>query len=166
MPTGGVVVNRPLATSTSTVTPTATPTTTSPTATAPTSAPTTTDGDLTWQWPARGKATSYVEGRSKGIDIAGNMGDAIAAAADGKVVYAGSALKGYGQMLVIKHSDVYLTAYAHNSKLLVREEQLVKRGQKIAEMGNSDSENGQIKLHFELRRSGKPVDPTRILPAQ
>ncbi len=124
------------------------------------------EGDLAWQWPARGKASSYVEGKSKGIDITGNMGDAITAAADGKVVYAGSALKGYGQMLIIKHSEVYLTAYAHNSKLLVREEQLVKRGQKIAEMGNSESDNGQIKLHFELRRSGKPVDPARILPAQ
>ncbi len=149
LPSGGSVSNRP---------------------TAPTSAvanaPVVTDGDLAWQWPARGKASNYIEGKSKGVDITGNMGDAIAAAADGKVVYAGSALKGYGQMLIIKHSEVYLTAYAHNSKLLVREEQLVKRGQKIAEMGNSESDNGQIKLHFELRRSGKPVDPARILPAQ
>jgi lipoprotein NlpD len=157
---GGAVVGRPT-TNTATATSTLT---TSPTA--PANTPTAVDGDLTWQWPARGKASSYVEGRSKGIDIAGSMGDAIVAAADGKVVYAGSALKGYGQMLIIKHSEVYLTAYAHNSKLLVREEQLVKRGQKIAEMGNSESDNGQIKLHFELRRSGKPVDPVRILPPQ
>jgi lipoprotein NlpD len=160
MPSGGAVVGRPTTTATTT---TSTPTT-SPTP--PANTPTAVDGDLTWQWPARGKASSYVEGRSKGVDIAGNMGDAITAAADGKVVYAGSALKGYGQMLIVKHSEVYLTAYAHNSKLLVREEQLVKRGQKIAEMGNSESDNGQIKLHFELRRSGKPVDPARILPPQ
>jgi lipoprotein NlpD len=158
MPTGGVVANRPSVPST--------PTATTPTTSSPTNTPITTGSDLTWQWPARGKASSYVEGRTKGIDIAGNMGDSITAAADGKVVYAGSALKGYGQMLIVKHSEVYLTAYAHNSKLLVREEQLVKRGQKIAEMGNSESDNGQVKLHFELRRSGKPVDPARVLPAQ
>jgi lipoprotein NlpD len=123
-------------------------------------------GDLSWQWPARGKTSTFVEGKSKGVDIRGNLGETISAAADGKVVYAGSALKGYGQMLIIKHNDVFLTAYAHNSKLLVREEQQVKRGQKIAEMGNTESDNGQVKLHFELRRSGKPVDPARVLPAQ
>ena len=100
------------------------------------------------------------------MDIAGKTGDAIAAAADGKVVYAGAALKGYGQLLIVKHSDVYLTAYAHNSKLLVKEDQVVKRGQKIAEMGNTESDDGQTKLHFELRRSGKPVDPVKLLPAQ
>jgi lipoprotein NlpD len=157
MPSGGAVVGRATTTVTST-------SATSPVT--PVNTSTAVDGDLTWQWPARGKASSYVEGRSKGIDIVGNMGDAITAAADGKVIYAGSALKGYGQMLIVKHSEMYLTAYAHNSKLLVREEQLVKRGQKIAEMGNSESDNGQIKLHFELRRSGKPVDPARILPLQ
>lgn len=124
-------------------------------------------GDITWQWPAKGKMVQgFAEGKSKGIDIAGNMGDAVNAAADGKVVYAGNALKGYGQMLIVKHSDIYLTAYAHNSKLLVKEDAMVKRGQKIAEMGNTESDNGQIKLHFELRRSGKPVDPIKLLPAQ
>ncbi len=154
LPSGGVVTSNRAATTMAVASP---PTVNSPVVT---------EGDLAWQWPVRGKATSYVEGKSKGVDISGNMGDAIVAAADGKVVYAGSALKGYGQMLIIKHSEVYLTAYAHNSKLLVREEQLIKRGQKIAEMGNSESDNGQVKLHFELRRSGKPVDPTRILPPQ
>jgi lipoprotein NlpD len=123
--------------------------------------------DVVWQWPSKGKlGAGFVDGKNKGIDITGNMGDAVVAAADGKVVYAGSALKGYGQMLIVKHSDVYLTAYAHNSKLLVKEDQAVKRGQKIAEMGNSESDNGQTKLHFELRRSGKPVDPLKFLPAQ
>lgn len=124
--------------------------------------------DLSWQWPvAKAKLIgTYTEGKTKGIDFTGNLGDAIVAASDGKVVYAGSALKGYGQMLIVKHSEVYLTAYAHNSRLLVKEEAVVKRGQKIAEMGNSESDNGQIKLHFELRRSGKPTDPSKLLPAQ
>jgi lipoprotein NlpD len=134
-------------------------------ATAPVTAPPA--SELVWQWPSKGKlGAGFVDGKSKGIDMTGNMGDAVVAAADGKVVYAGSALKGYGQMLIVKHSDVYLTAYAHNSKLLVKEDQAVKRGQKIAEMGNSESDNGQTKLHFELRRSGKPVDPLKFLPAQ
>ncbi len=122
--------------------------------------------DLTWQWPARGRVITPYSEAKKGIDIAGNLGDGVLAAADGKVVYAGTVLKGYGQMLIIKHNDVYLTAYAHNSKLLVKEEATVKRGQKIAEMGNTESEGGQVKLHFELRRSGKPVDPVKLLPAQ
>jgi lipoprotein NlpD len=124
-------------------------------------------GDVVWQWPVKGKISQgFVDGKSKGLDIAGKTGDAIAAAADGKVVYAGAALKGYGQLLIVKHSDVYLTAYAHNSKLLVKEDQVVKRGQKIAEMGNTESDDGQTKLHFELRRSGKPIDPVKLLPAQ
>lgn len=122
-------------------------------------------GDITWAWPVKGRVIEgYTEGKSKGISIAGNTGDAIFAAADGKVVYAGSALKGYGPMLIIKHNDVFITAYAHNSKLLVKEEQTVKRGQHIADMGNAESESGKTKLHFELRRNGKPLDPTKILP--
>ena len=124
-------------------------------------------GELVWQWPAKGKpSAAFVEGKSKGLDIAGSLGDPILAAADGTVVYSGSALKGYGQMLIIKHNEQFLTAYAHNSRLLVREDAVVKRGQKIAEMGNSESDNGQVKLHFELRRSGKPIDPSKTLPAQ
>jgi lipoprotein NlpD len=86
----------------------------------------------------------------------------VLAAADGKVVYSGAGLRGYGNLIIVKHSNTYLTAYAHNQTLLVREDQSVKKGQKIAEMGNSDSE--QVKLHFELRRLGKPVDPVKFLP--
>jgi lipoprotein NlpD len=123
--------------------------------------------DGAWQWPNSGKILqNFVEGKSKGIDIAGKMGDPIVAAGDGKIVYAGAALKGYGQLIIIKHNEVYLTAYAHNSKLLVKENVDVKRGQKIAEMGSTESDNGVVKLHFELRRSGKPVDPSKTLPAQ
>jgi lipoprotein NlpD len=124
-------------------------------------------GEVVWQWPVKGKLLQgFVDGKSKGLDIGGKTGDAINAAADGKVVYAGTGLKGYGQLVIIKHSDVYLTAYAHNSRLLVKEEQTVSRGQKIAEMGNTESDDGQTKLHFELRRSGKPVDPVKLLPPQ
>jgi lipoprotein NlpD len=142
-------------------------TVTAPSATPATPSPPAPAGDVVWQWPSKGKLVQgFVDGKSKGVDIAGNLGDPIVAAADGKVVYAGSALKGYGQLLIVKHSEVYLTAYAHNSKLLVREDAQVKRGQKIAEMGNTESDNGQIKLHFELRRSGKPTDPVKLLPAQ
>jgi lipoprotein NlpD len=144
------------------------PTTAPSTAPAPTpaAAPTASVGDVTWGWPVKGKMIEgFTEGKSKGISIAGNTGDAIFAAADGKVVYAGSALKGYGPMLIIKHNDVFITAYAHNSKLLVKEEQTVKRGQHIADMGNAESEGGKTKLHFELRRNGKPLDPTKVLPA-
>jgi lipoprotein NlpD len=122
--------------------------------------------DLTWQWPSHGKTITPYTDVKKGIDMAGNVGDPVFAAADGKIVYAGTALKGYGKMLIIKHNDVYLTAYAHNSQLLVKEDAVVKRGQKIAEMGNTESEGGQTKLHFEMRRSGKPVDPVKLLPAQ
>jgi lipoprotein NlpD len=119
-------------------------------------------GDVIWQWPINSRTFSSYTDTKKGIDFSGVMGDEVLAAADGKVVYSGENLKGYGKMLIIKHNDVYLTAYAHNSKLLVKENALVKRGQKIAEMGNTESES--IKMHFEIRRSGKPVDPTRLLP--
>jgi lipoprotein NlpD len=121
-------------------------------------------GEVVWQWPSKAKPTAYIEGKSKGVDFLGTMGEPIVAAADGKVIYADSKLKGYGQMVIVKHNELYLTAYAHNSKVLVQEEQLVKRGQKIAEMGNSESDDGKTKLHFELRRSGKPVDPSKTLP--
>ena len=87
------------------------------------------------------------------------------AAADGQVVYAGSGLRGYGNLLIIKHNSTFLTAYAHNQSLLVKEDQKVKKGQKIAEMGNSDSNSG-VKLHFEIRRQGKPIDPAKFLPAR
>ena len=114
-------------------------------------------------WPAQGPvSSSFDDSKNKGIDISGKTGDPVLAAADGKVVYSGAGLRGYGNLIIVKHSNTFLTAYAHNQTLLVREDQSVKKGQKIAEMGNSDSE--QVKLHFELRRMGKPVDPVKFLP--
>lgn len=114
-------------------------------------------------WPAHGQiSSSFDDSKNKGIDISGKNGDPVFAAADGKVVYCGAGLRGYGNLIIVKHNNTYLTAYAHNQTLLVKEDQSVKKGQKIAEMGNSDSE--QVKLHFELRRLGKPVDPMKFLP--
>jgi lipoprotein NlpD len=103
----------------------------------------------------------FDDAKNKGIDIGGKLGEPVLASADGKVVYAGSGLRGYGNLVILKHNNTYLTAYAHNQTLLVKEDQQVKRGQKIAEMGNSDSD--QIKLHFEIRKLGKPVDPSKLL---
>jgi lipoprotein NlpD len=117
-------------------------------------------------WPANGPLLgSFDDAKNKGLDIGGKAGDAVMAAADGQVVYAGSGLRGYGNLLILKHNSTFLTAYAHNQSLLVKEDQKVKKGQKIAEMGNSDSANG-VKLHFEIRRQGKPVDPAKLLPAR
>jgi lipoprotein NlpD len=119
---------------------------------------------LNFMWPSTGQLlASFDDPKNKGIDLAGKAGDAVMAAADGRVVYAGSGLRGYGNLVIIKHNNVFLTAYAHNQSLLVKEDQVVKRGQKIAEMGNTDTD--QVKLHFEIRRQGKPVDPARYLPA-
>ena len=124
------------------------------------------DGDekVDWVWPARGKIlTGFSEAASlKGIDIAGAVGQPVAASAGGKVVYAGTGLRGYGKLIIIKHNGTYLSAYAHNKEILVKEGQQVAKGQKIAEMGNTDAD--QVKLHFEIRRQGKPVDPLRYLP--
>lgn len=121
------------------------------------------DDDALWAWPATGKiAGQFVEGSSKGLDILGKKGDPVQAASDGKVVYSGSGLRGYGQLLIIKHNNAFLTAYAHNSKILVKEGQSVTRGQKIAEMG--DTEADQVMLHFEVRQQGKPVNPLKHLP--
>jgi lipoprotein NlpD len=118
---------------------------------------------VSFQWPTRGNVLAgFDEVKNKGIDISGNAGDPVLAAADGKVVYAGSGLRGYGNLVILKHNNTYLTAYAHNQSLLVKEDQAIKRGQKIAEMGNSDAD--QVKLHFEIRRQGKPVDPAKYLP--
>lgn len=118
---------------------------------------------IQWGWPAMGKVTGqFSETGRKGLDIVGKLGDAVQAASDGKVVYGGTGLRGFGQLLIIKHDSVFMTAYAHNSKLLVKEGQAVVRGQKIAEMG--DTEADQVKLHFEVRRHGKPVDPLKYLP--
>jgi lipoprotein NlpD len=121
------------------------------------------DDDVNWLWPASGSVVgSFDESRTKGIAIAGKAGDPVVAAADGKVVYAGSGLRGYGNLVIIKHNNTYLTAYAHNQALVVKEEQSVKRGQKIAEMGSTDAE--RVQLHFEIRKQGKPIDPARLLP--
>jgi lipoprotein NlpD len=122
------------------------------------------DDTIDWVWPAKGKiVTGFSEAASlKGIDIAGAAGQPVSASAGGKVVYAGTGLRGYGKLIIIKHSGTYLSAYAHNRDILVKEGQQVAKGQKIAEMGNSDAD--QVKLHFEIRRHGKPVDPLRYLP--
>ena len=96
--------------------------------------------------------------------ITGKLGDPVLAAADGRVVYAGSGLRGYGNLVIVKHNTTYLSAYAHNQVLLVKEDQVVRRGQKIAEMGSSDAE--RVQLHFEIRRQGKPIDPLKLLPAR
>lgn len=122
------------------------------------------DEAVAWIWPTSGKTLAgFSEGGNKGLDIGGKAGQAILASADGKVVYSGSGLRGYGNLIIIKHNNTFLTAYAHNSKLLVKEGQAVKQGQKIAEMGSSDS--SQVMLHFEIRRLGKPADPLKYLPA-
>ncbi|MDK2124665.1 peptidoglycan DD-metalloendopeptidase family protein [Parachitinimonas caeni] len=117
-----------------------------------------------WIWPTVGKLLSPFSETNKGIDLSGKMGQPVLAAAGGKVVYSGSGLRSYGKLIIIKHNRTYLSAYAHNSQLLVREGDNVKKGDKIAEMGNSDAD--QVKLHFEIRRFGKPVDPTKYLTAE
>jgi len=123
------------------------------------------DDKLDWVWPAKGKVVvGFSETANlKGIDIAGASGEPIIASAAGKVVYVGNGLRGYGKLVIVKHNKTWLSAYAHNSEILVKEGQQVVKGQKIAEMGNTDAD--QVKLHFEIRRLGKPVDPARYLPA-
>lgn len=118
-----------------------------------------------WAWPANGVLIGKFSSNgslNKGIDIAGELGQPVLAAADGSVVYAGSGLRGYGELVIIKHSDAYVSAYGHNRRLLVREGQQVKVGQHIAEMGSTGTD--RVKLHFEIRRQGKPVDPLQYLP--
>jgi lipoprotein NlpD len=120
---------------------------------------------LTWQWPTRGRIAqsfSLSEQGNKGLDIAGTRGQAVVAAAAGKVVYAGSALRGYGNLIIIKHNEDYLSAYAHNDVLRVQEQQEVKAGQRIADMGSSDSQD--VRLHFEIRYRGQSINPVRFLP--
>ncbi|WP_436970319.1 peptidoglycan DD-metalloendopeptidase family protein [Microbulbifer spongiae] len=122
-------------------------------------------GSIRWRWPARGKVISQFRSGDplrKGVDIAGEKGESVLAAADGTVIYAGNALRGYGKLLIVKHSDEYLSAYAHNHRLLVREGSAVKAGQRIAELGSSGTDRN--KLHFEIRRNGQPVDPLAYLP--
>jgi lipoprotein NlpD len=113
-------------------------------------------------WPAKGKVVEdFIDGKNKGIDIAGKLGDPIQAASDGRVVYAGNSLRGYGNLVIVKHDNTYLTAYAHNRNLLVKEGDAVRKGQTIAEMGDTDANS--VRLHFELRVNGKPVDPLPFL---
>jgi lipoprotein NlpD len=120
--------------------------------------------DLNWMWPTTSGVVlaGFDEVKNKGLDLSGSVGDAVFAAFDGRVVYAGSGLRGYGNLVILKHNDTFLSAYAHNQTLLVKEDQSVVKGQKIAEMGQSDSD--KVKLHFEIRKQGKPVDPAQYLP--
>ncbi|KPF70378.1 hypothetical protein IP84_01140 [beta proteobacterium AAP99] len=121
------------------------------------------EDEVAFAWPAKGAVVeAFNDVKNKGLDIAGKAGDPVLAAADGQVVYAGSGLRGYGNLIIVKHNATYLTAYAHNQALVVKEGQRVKKGQKIAEMGSSDAD--RVKLHFEIRRQGRPVDPAKLLP--
>jgi len=123
------------------------------------------DEKLSWMWPSDGKiVATFDEGKSKGIDIAGRMGQQVMAAGTGKVMYAGSGIRGYGNLVIVKHSNNLLSAYAHNRAIVVKEGQNVAKGQVIAEMGDSDSDS--VKLHFEIRQQGKPVDPAKFLPSR
>ena len=123
------------------------------------------DEALDWSWPVNGPVLAgFDEVKNKGLDLGGSAGESVLAAADGKVVYVGEGLRGYGKLIILKHNNTYLTAYAHNQALLVKEDQSVRKGQKIAEMGSSDAD--RVKLHFEVRRQGKPVDPAKFLPTR
>ena len=121
------------------------------------------DEKLSWMWPSNGKiVATFDEGKNKGIDIAGRAGQQVMAAGSGKVMYAGSGIRGYGNLVIVKHSNSLLSAYAHNRNIIVKEGDTVNKGQVIAEMGDSDADS--VKLHFEIRQQGKPVDPSRFLP--
>jgi lipoprotein NlpD len=123
------------------------------------------DERLSWMWPSDGKiVATFDEGKNKGIDIAGKLGQQVMAAGDGKVMFAGSGIRGYGNLVIVKHSNSLLSAYAHNRTIMVKEGQTVSKGQVIAEMGDSDADS--VKLHFEIRQQGKPVDPSRYLPSR
>jgi lipoprotein NlpD len=121
------------------------------------------EDEVHWAWPSSGPVVaSFDDVKVKGLVLGGKAGDPVFAAADGRVVYAGSGLRGYGNLIILKHNNTYLTAYAHNQTLLVKEDQTVRRGQKIAEMGSTDADS--VKLHFEIRKLGKPIDPAKLLP--
>lgn len=122
-------------------------------------------GALTWKWPVQGRILSRYSGRDatrNGLKLAGAVGQPVRAAEGGKVVYSGSGLIGYGRLIIIKHNEKYLSAYGHNSRLLVKEGQKVARGQQIADMGSSNT--GTAMLHFEIRKNGRPIDPLSVLP--
>ena len=120
------------------------------------------DKMIAWIWPADGKLVATFDDGKKGIDIAGKLGQPVMAAGAGKVMYAGSGIRGYGNLVIVKHTNNLLSAYAYNRAILVKEGQTVNKGDKIAEMGNSDTD--AVKLHFEIRQQGKPVDPAKFLP--
>lgn len=164
-PAANSVATNDTATSTSSVTATAAaqaPAAAQTTASAPSNSG---DESLVFAWPHPGQVLAgFDETKNKGLDFAGKAGDPVLAAADGKVVYAGSGLRGYGNLVILKHNNTYLTAYAHNQSLLVKEDQTVQKGQRIAEMGSSDAD--RVKLHFEIRKQGKPVDPAKLLPSR
>ncbi len=150
--------------------PTAAPSASNPVPVAPTPAPASPveakgADEPAWGWPASGPVVGgFEEGKHKGLTFTGKAGDPVVASADGRVVYAGSGLRGYGNLVIIKHGGDYLTAYAHNQTLLVKEDQVVRKGQKIAEMGSTDAD--RVQLHFEIRKGGKPVDPAKQLPTR
>lgn len=123
------------------------------------------DDKMSWMWPSAGKIiATFDEGKNKGIDIAGKAGQHVMAAGAGKVMYAGSGIRGYGNLVIVKHSNSLLSAYAHNRAIVVKEGDSVSKGQVIAEMGDSDADS--VKLHFEIRQQGKPVDPSKFLPSR
>ena len=127
--------------------------------------PVASDEDVTWVWPNQGAVLAgFNQSKNKGLEIGGTAGDPVLAAADGKVVYAGAGLRGYGNLVILKHNKTYVSVYAHNQTLLVKEDDVIKRGQKIAEMGNTEAD--RVKLHFELRKLGNSVDPARYLPSK
>ena len=119
--------------------------------------------DIDWTWPVKGRVLAPFSEATKGMDLGGRKGAPVVAAASGRVIYADAGVRGYGKLIIIKHNDTWVSAYAHNDNILVKEQQDVRKGQKIAEMGSSDTD--QVKLHFEVRRQGKPVDPVKVLPA-
>lgn len=122
------------------------------------------ESKIDWLWPTEGEKTSGFSSKKKGIEIAGTSGQPILAAASGKVMYAGAGIRGYGNLLIVKHTGNLLSVYAHNKTILIKEGQMVSRGQKIAEMGKSDSST--VKLYFEIRRDGKPIDPSALFPGR
>jgi lipoprotein NlpD len=126
------------------------------------------NSEISWRWPARGRVVTNFyakKGLKRGIDIEGKKGESVIAAASGEVVFAGSGLRGYGNLVIIKHNEKYLSAYAYNHRLRVKEGELVKAGQRIADIGSTGiGANGETKLHFQIRRSGKPIDPMKVLP--
>ena len=143
--------------------PTATPVDAQPTITQ--TAPPPVNSSIAWKWPTNGKIIqgfSNSDGGNKGIDISGSKGQAVYAAAGGRVVYAGNALRGYGNLIIIKHNDDFLSAYAHNDSISVKDQQDVRAGDQIAQMGSTGTNS--VKLHFEIRYKGKSVDPVRYLP--